>query len=195
MPWFWRGRLQGGGVLNDMMCHSALVVRHLLTKPGQALSTVKPVRVTGHIASLKWSQPAYAKRLKNIRVAGKTGTARKPAVGRRGYIDGAYVSSFAGFVPSERPALTAMVILDEPTPIYGGVVAAPVFARIAQYGLREFKIAPPPAGQTTHNTPKLSESAVANNREANAAKQNFTPPRNSASSTTVSTSVVQKESP
>jgi predicted dehydrogenase len=31
LPWFWRGDLQGGGVLNDMMCHSALVVRHLLT--------------------------------------------------------------------------------------------------------------------------------------------------------------------
>ncbi len=62
-PWFWRGNLQGGGVLNDMMCHSALVVRHLLTKPGEALTTVKPVRVTGHIASLKWSRPAYAKRL------------------------------------------------------------------------------------------------------------------------------------
>lgn len=64
MPWFWRGKLQGGGVLNDMMCHSALVVRHLLTQPGEPLSTVKPVRVTGHIASLKWSQPAYARRLK-----------------------------------------------------------------------------------------------------------------------------------
>ena len=63
MPWFWQGKLQGGGVLNDMMCHSALVVRHLLTEPGQPLATVKPVKVTGHIASLKWSQPAYAKRL------------------------------------------------------------------------------------------------------------------------------------
>src|SRR5207302_928205 len=63
MPWFWQGRLQGGGVLNDMMCHSALVVRHLLTKPDAPLSSVRPVRVTGHIASLKWSQPTYAKRL------------------------------------------------------------------------------------------------------------------------------------
>jgi len=62
-PWFWRGNLQGGGVLNDMMCHSALVVRHLLTKPGESLATVKPVRVTGHIASLKWSRPHYAKKL------------------------------------------------------------------------------------------------------------------------------------
>ena len=64
MPWFWRGALQGGGVLNDMKSHSALVVRHLLTKPGEPLSSVTPVRITGHIASLKWSQPAYAKRLK-----------------------------------------------------------------------------------------------------------------------------------
>ena len=63
MPWFWRGDLQGGGVLNDMMCHSALVVRHLLTKPGAPLSSVKPRRITAHIASLKWSRPAYAKQL------------------------------------------------------------------------------------------------------------------------------------
>jgi predicted dehydrogenase len=62
-PWFWQGRLQGGGVLNDMMCHSALVVRHLLTKPGEPYDTVRPVRITGHIASLKWSRPEYAKRL------------------------------------------------------------------------------------------------------------------------------------
>jgi len=61
MPWFWRGELQGGGVLNDMMCHSALIVRHLLTKPGDPLSTVTPVRITAHIASLKWSRPEYAK--------------------------------------------------------------------------------------------------------------------------------------
>ena len=64
MPWFWQGDLQGGGVLNDMMCHSALVVRHLLTEPGAPLSTVKPVRVTAHIASLKWTRPQYAKRLR-----------------------------------------------------------------------------------------------------------------------------------
>ena len=63
MPWFWRGDLQGGGVLNDMMCHSALVVRHLLTKPGAARSTVNPKRITAHVASLKWTRPEYVKRL------------------------------------------------------------------------------------------------------------------------------------
>ncbi len=62
-PWFWQGALQGGGVLNDMMCHSALVVRHLLTKPGEPLATVRPTRISAHIASLKWSRPEYAKKL------------------------------------------------------------------------------------------------------------------------------------
>ena len=62
-PWFWRGELQGGGVLNDMMCHSVLLVRHLLTQPGAPRSSVRPVRVTAHIASLKWTRPEYVKQL------------------------------------------------------------------------------------------------------------------------------------
>jgi cell division protein FtsI (penicillin-binding protein 3) len=77
-------------------------------------------------------------------VAGKTGTARKPLPGGTGYKAGAYMSSFAGFVPAEKPAFSIMVILDEPTPIYGGLVAAPVFADLAGYALREFRVPPPP---------------------------------------------------
>ncbi len=63
MPWFWRGSLQGGGVLNDMMCHSVLLVRYLLSQPGTLLSSLRPQRVTAHIASLKWTRPEYVKRL------------------------------------------------------------------------------------------------------------------------------------
>ena len=62
-PWFWQGELQGGGVLNDMMCHSVLLVRHLLTPPGMPHASLRPVRVTAHIASLKWTQPHYVKQL------------------------------------------------------------------------------------------------------------------------------------
>ena len=62
-PWFWRGDLQGGGVLNDMMCHSVLLVRHLLTAPGASYSSLQPVRISGQIASLKWTLPEYAERL------------------------------------------------------------------------------------------------------------------------------------
>ncbi len=65
-PWFWRGDLQGGGVLNDMMCHSALLVRHLLTAPGAPRSSLRPARVTAHIASLKWGRPPYVEQLQRI---------------------------------------------------------------------------------------------------------------------------------
>ncbi len=63
MPWFWRGSLQGGGVLNDMMCHSVLLVRYLLSDPEQVVSSLRPLRVTAHIASLKWTRPEYVKQL------------------------------------------------------------------------------------------------------------------------------------
>ncbi len=59
-PWFWMGELQGGGVLNDMMCHSVEVPRYLLTKPGAARSSIQIKKVSAQIASLKWSRPEYA---------------------------------------------------------------------------------------------------------------------------------------
>ncbi len=61
MPWFWEGELQGGGVLNDMMCHSVEVARHLLTPPGAERTVLTPVKVTAHTSCLKWQQPHYAK--------------------------------------------------------------------------------------------------------------------------------------
>jgi predicted dehydrogenase len=78
MPWFWSGALQGGGVLNDMMCHSVEVVRHLLTQPGAPRDSVRPVRVTGHIASLKWTRPEYRARLLEM-TGGAVDYARAPA--------------------------------------------------------------------------------------------------------------------
>lgn len=63
MPWFWQGKLQGGGVLNDMMCHSVELVRFLLTEPGAPRKSITPKRISARIASLKWSRPAYAKKL------------------------------------------------------------------------------------------------------------------------------------
>jgi predicted dehydrogenase len=60
MPWFWQGDLQGGGVLNDMMCHSVEVARYLLTDPAKPRNSIKPVKVSATIASLKWSRPEYA---------------------------------------------------------------------------------------------------------------------------------------
>ncbi|HHW82290.1 MAG TPA: Gfo/Idh/MocA family oxidoreductase [Actinomycetales bacterium] len=65
--WFWDGRDQGGGVLNDMMCHSVEAGRYLLTPPGVDPSEwLTPVSVSASIESLKWSRPAYAERLMEL---------------------------------------------------------------------------------------------------------------------------------
>jgi len=78
MPWFWRGTEQGGGVLNDMMCHSVEVVRHLLTDPAKPRQSIRPVKVTGHIHSLKWSRPEYVRKLKQT-MGADVDYARRPA--------------------------------------------------------------------------------------------------------------------
>lgn len=74
-------------------------------------------------------------------VAGKTGTAQVPSAS--GFIPGDFNATFVGFVPAEAPKLSAIVVFNHPTPIYGGSVSAPVFAQIMGYALRHFDIAPP----------------------------------------------------
>jgi len=42
------------------------------------------------------------------------------------------MASFVGFVPAEDPQISILVVIDEPMgQFYGGVVAAPVFRKIA----------------------------------------------------------------
>ncbi len=102
----------------------------------------------------------------NYTVAGKTGTARKPRDNALGYTDGAYVASFAGFVPASAPRLSAIVVLDEPTPIYGGLVSAPVFSRLAAAGTRLFGIPPVPTDDAPLSTSSDRDpAAVLPNRE------------------------------
>ncbi|MFH1149633.1 MAG: penicillin-binding protein 2 [Actinomycetota bacterium] len=75
------------------------------------------------------------------RVAGKTGTAEKPRQGAAGYT-GTYMATFVGFAPVDRPRLVCMVVLDEPSPIWGGHTAAPTFKPIMEFSLQHLKIAP-----------------------------------------------------
>jgi len=78
MPWFWEGELQGGGVLNDMMCHSVEEARFMLTEPGKPRDSIKPVSVSAHTDCLKWQRPKYADILsKNS--GGKTDYLKRPS--------------------------------------------------------------------------------------------------------------------
>lgn len=92
--------------------------------------------VVGEGTGLEAQIPGYE-------VAGKTGTAQK-VLAEGGYGDD-YFASFAGYAPAKRPEIAAIVILDSPTPIYGGLTAAPTFKHIVQRALRELAVAP------THN--------------------------------------------
>jgi predicted dehydrogenase len=78
MPWFWEGELQGGGVLNDMMCHSVETARFLLTPPGARRTELTPKKVTAYTNCLKWQRPNYTELLaKNS--GGKTDYINRPA--------------------------------------------------------------------------------------------------------------------
>lgn len=78
-----------------------------------------------------------------FRVAGKTGTAQKADPVTGGYSVDKRVSSFVGFVPADAPRLVILVVMDEPDgQVYGGLVAAPVFSRIASQALQYLKVAP-----------------------------------------------------
>ena len=80
-----------------------------------------------------------------FKVAGKTGTAQKPDEHGRMTHD-KYVVSFAGYMPAEDPAFVALVILDEahakPGENYGGLVAAPIFSRVAEKAARYLNLQP-----------------------------------------------------
>ncbi len=75
-------------------------------------------------------------------VAGKTGTAAKPLPDGSGYSTSRYVASFVGFVPATRPRLVILVTVDEPSTIWGGVVAAPAFQELAQFALQYLEVPP-----------------------------------------------------
>ncbi|MCH7732996.1 MAG: Gfo/Idh/MocA family oxidoreductase [Candidatus Marinimicrobia bacterium] len=76
--WFWDGELQGGGVLNDMMCHSVEEARFMLTPPGADRSVLTPVSVQAYANCLKWQREKYAKILSE-NSGGKTDYLKRPA--------------------------------------------------------------------------------------------------------------------
>ncbi|MBX3026512.1 PASTA domain-containing protein [bacterium] len=102
-------------------------------------------------------------RIDGFRVAGKTGTAQKVDPGTGRYHPRDRMSSFVGFVPAENPALVILAVIDTPrTATYGGVVAAPVFRAVAEYGLARRRILPTlePQEQPVPLPPPLRRAAA-----------------------------------
>ncbi len=81
--------------------------------------------------------------VRGYRIAGKTGTAQKIDPNGNGYLEDKHTAAFVGFAPARDPKMVILVVIDEPQrQYYGGVVAAPVFRRIAMETLQYLKIPP-----------------------------------------------------
>lgn len=94
-------------------------------------------------------------------VGGKTGTAQKPSP-TGGY--SGFVASFVGFLPVEQPEVAVAVVLDEPSPYEGGVVAAPVFREVGTAAIRALRIAPDPPPSSVPEGSAAGERQVAAGR-------------------------------
>jgi cell division protein FtsI (penicillin-binding protein 3) len=86
-------------------------------------------------------------RIPNYSVAGKTGTAHKANAG--GYSKSNYTAAFAGIVPASNPRLVGVVVVDNPQKrsYYGGMVSAPVFAKVMEGALRLLDVPPDNVGR------------------------------------------------
>jgi cell division protein FtsI (penicillin-binding protein 3) len=114
-------------------------------------------------------------------IAGKTGTAQKVDP-RGGYEQGKYVVSFAGYLPADHPEFVGLVVLDDahtskPELNYGGLVAGPIFSRLAEKAARYLDLEPheevrkaipmqrvekPPAAEQVRKTAAAERVALTN---------------------------------
>lgn len=133
------GAIANGGVLMEPM-----LVRTVRAADGREVRSSKPQpshRVFSEnttrilmsmLAAVVDSGTATTARLRDIRIAGKTGTAQKWDPIARSYRTGKYLASFAGIAPADRPRVAGVVVIDEPRggQYYGGQIAAPIFREV-----------------------------------------------------------------
>ncbi len=146
-----------GAIANDGIYSVPHYVREMVTEegsygpdvPGQrqilssaaAETTAYVLRSAVEVGSGKRAEvPGYD-------VAGKTGTAQMVENGR--YSHSKMVTSFAGFAPKDDPEMAAILVLWEPQgAFYGGIIASPVFARLAEKVLPYLGVEPKVAAKS-----------------------------------------------
>lgn len=80
-------------------------------------------------------------KIKDYKIAGKTGTAQIPVAGH--YDPNETIASFVGFFPADKPKVSMLVLVDRPkTSIYGSETAAPIFFNIARGLINYYNIPP-----------------------------------------------------
>lgn len=93
---------------------------------------------------------AQLARVNGYAIAGKTGTAQKVDP-KGGYTPGKYVVSFVGYMPAEDPRFVCLIMVNDAKLAsnlnYGGLVAAPIFSRVAEKAARYLDLTPAPKAE------------------------------------------------
>lgn len=133
--------------------------------PTRRVFSVRAARAVRDMMETVVSPQGTARRaaVTGYRVAGKTGTAKKAGPG--GYVAGRYQAVFAGMAPASAPRFVMVVMIDEPggQQYYGGLVAAPVFAKVMELALRLYNVPPDDPAATlvlTANTQGQQSSGI-----------------------------------
>ena len=135
------------------------IVKSITTSDGKTISSLSPV-VLRQVVSPETARQigdalrgvvsdrgtAAAAAVPGFTIAGKTGTAQKVDP-QGGYEKGKYIVSFSGYLPAEHPEFVGIVVLDDaqtskPELNYGGLVAGPIFSRIAERAARYLDLEP-----------------------------------------------------
>jgi cell division protein FtsI (penicillin-binding protein 3) len=128
----------------DGLERPATLFRRDVPPPATRIFSAETARAVRRMLETVVSENGTARRaaIPGYRVAGKTGTAKKATA--RGYVEGKYQSVFVGMAPASRPRFVMVVMIDEPggKDYYGGLVAAPTFARVMPAALRLFNVPP-----------------------------------------------------
>lgn len=129
---------------DDGILHSVSLLKRDNDEAGQRVflpATAKRVRIMLEQVVTK-KGTAYRARVAGYQVAGKTGTIKKVINGQ--YSVKKYFSVFVGMAPAKNPRLVMAVMIDEPSAgaYSGGLVAAPVFAKVMSGALRVLNISP-----------------------------------------------------
>jgi cell division protein FtsI (penicillin-binding protein 3) len=135
----------GGELVQPRVVRAVIRDRRRLPVPRKVLAhpitTNTAATLTQIMEGVVTDGTGKAAQIPGYTVAGKTGTAKKLVNGSyRGHSD--YNVSFVGFVPANKPVFAIVVVVDSPHRVspYGGVVAAPIFQKIAETALRHYGV-------------------------------------------------------
>ena len=135
------------------------IVKSITTEDGKTITTFSPTVLRQVVSPETAAQVGNALRgvvsdrgtaaaaaVPGFIISGKTGTAQKVDP-HGGYEHGKYVVSFCGYLPADHPEFVGIVVLDDaktanPELNYGGLVAGPIFSRIAEKAARYLDLQP-----------------------------------------------------